>query len=111
MKLHRTLPATLAALAALTLASGAMAQTPSPANTVPVKNIVLVHGLYADGSSWEKVIPLLQAKGYHVTSVQNSDDVAGRGRRCGQARPGGPGRPHAARGALLRRHGHQPGRR
>lgn len=71
MKLHRTLPATLAALAALTLASGAMAQTPSPANTVPVKNIVLVHGLYADGSSWEKVIPLLQAKGYHVTSVQN----------------------------------------
>jgi pimeloyl-ACP methyl ester carboxylesterase len=71
MKLHRTLPATLAALAALTLASGAMAQTPSPANTVPVKNNVLVHGLYADGSSWEKVIPLLQAKGYHVTSVQN----------------------------------------
>lgn len=71
MNLHRTLPATLAALAALTLASGAMAQTPSPANTVPVKNIVLVHGLYADGSSWEKVIPLLQAKGYHVTSVQN----------------------------------------
>jgi pimeloyl-ACP methyl ester carboxylesterase len=71
MKLHRTLPATLAALAALTLASGAMAQTPSLANTVPVKNIVLVHGLYADGSSWEKVIPLLQAKGYHVTSVQN----------------------------------------
>lgn len=71
MNLHRTLPATLAALAALTLASGAMGQTPSPANTVPVKNIVLVHGLYADGSSWEKVIPLLQAKGYHVTSVQN----------------------------------------
>jgi len=36
--------------------------------------------LYADGSSWEKVIPLLQAKGLHVTSVQNpltsfQDDV------------------------------------
>lgn len=46
-----------------------------------VKNIVLVHGAFADGSSWCKVIPLLQAKGYNVTSVQNpltsfNDDVA-----------------------------------
>jgi len=38
---------------------------------VAVRNVVLVHGLYADGSSWGKVIPLLQAKGLHVTSVQN----------------------------------------
>ena len=37
----------------------------------PVKNIVLVHGAFADGSSWSKVIPLLQAKGYLVTAVQN----------------------------------------
>jgi len=46
-----------------------------------VKNIVLVHGLFADGSSWANVIPLLQAKGLNVTSVQNpttslDDDVA-----------------------------------
>ncbi|MBV8164761.1 MAG: alpha/beta hydrolase [Candidatus Eremiobacteraeota bacterium] len=46
-----------------------------------VKNIVLVHGAWADGSSWSKVIPLLQADGYTVTAVQNpltslSDDVA-----------------------------------
>jgi pimeloyl-ACP methyl ester carboxylesterase len=46
-----------------------------------VKNIVLVHGLFADGSSWAKVIPLLHAKGYNVISVQNpltslEDDVA-----------------------------------
>src|SRR6201998_4180510 len=39
------------------------------AQSTPVKNIVLVHGAFADGSSWSKVIPLLQAKGYHVTSV------------------------------------------
>jgi predicted alpha/beta hydrolase family esterase len=42
---------------------------------------VLVHGTWADGSSWAKVIPLLTAKGYHVTAVQNplsslADDVA-----------------------------------
>src|SRR5712672_1148551 len=51
------------------------------AQSTPVKNIVLVHGAFADGSSWSKVIPLLQAKGYHVTSVaipltSFADDVA-----------------------------------
>lgn len=34
-----------------------------------VTNIVLVHGAWADGSSWERVIPLLQLSGYHVTAV------------------------------------------
>lgn len=46
----------------------------------PIKNIVLVHGAFADGSSWAKVIPLLQAKGFNVVAVQNplsslADDV------------------------------------
>jgi len=36
-----------------------------------VKNIVLVHGAFADGSSWAQVIPLLQTKGYNVIAVQN----------------------------------------
>src|SRR5262245_26101808 len=35
-----------------------------------VTNIVLVHGAWADGSSWSKVIPLLEAKGLHVDAVQ-----------------------------------------
>jgi pimeloyl-ACP methyl ester carboxylesterase len=37
----------------------------------PVKNIVLVHGAFADGTSWGKVIPILEARGFHVTAVQN----------------------------------------
>jgi pimeloyl-ACP methyl ester carboxylesterase len=46
-----------------------------------VKNIVLVHGAFADGTSWARVIPLLEAHGYHVVAVQNpltslSEDVA-----------------------------------
>src|SRR5277367_2266539 len=46
-----------------------------------VKNVVLVHGAWADGSSWSKIIPLLEAKGLHVVAVQNpltsiADDVA-----------------------------------
>jgi len=54
-----------------------LAQKPSPV----VKNIVLVHGAFADGSSWSKIIPILEAQGYHVVAVQNpltslADDVA-----------------------------------
>jgi pimeloyl-ACP methyl ester carboxylesterase len=43
------------------------------ANAAPPKarNVVLVHGLFADGSSWSEVIPRLQASGLNVTSVQN----------------------------------------
>src|SRR5258708_25011561 len=33
-------------------------------------DVVLVHGAWADGSSWAKVIPLLTAKGHSVTAVQ-----------------------------------------
>jgi pimeloyl-ACP methyl ester carboxylesterase len=36
-----------------------------------VRNIVLVHGLFADGSCWSEVIPRLQTAGFNVTSVQN----------------------------------------
>jgi pimeloyl-ACP methyl ester carboxylesterase len=55
-----------------------IAQTSSAAT---VKNIILVHGAFADGTSWSKVIPLLQAQGYHVVAVQNpltslAEDVA-----------------------------------
>jgi len=44
-------------------------------------NVVLVHGAFADDSSWSKITPLLQAKGFHVTAVGNpltsfADDVA-----------------------------------
>ena len=35
------------------------------------RNIVLVHGLFADGSCWSEVIARLQAAGLNVTSVQN----------------------------------------
>src|SRR5258708_31731168 len=60
-------------LAALPVAADA----PKPG----VRNVVLVHGAWADGSSWAKVIPLLEAAGLHVVAVQNpltslQDDVA-----------------------------------
>jgi Predicted hydrolases or acyltransferases (alpha/beta hydrolase superfamily) len=55
--------------------------------------VVLVHGLFADGSgSWNKIIPLLQAEGLNVVAVQNpltsiADDVAAT-KRAIDAAPG-----------------------
>jgi pimeloyl-ACP methyl ester carboxylesterase len=55
-----------------------MAQTKS---TTVVKNIILVHGGFVDGSGWEGVYNVLKKDGYAVTIVQNptislADDVA-----------------------------------
>jgi pimeloyl-ACP methyl ester carboxylesterase len=58
------------------------AERPQAAAAGPtVRNVLLVHGAFADGSSWAKVIPLLEARGLHVIAVQNplsslADDVA-----------------------------------
>ena len=58
----------VAAGAASTLIQGtAAAALPAP----KARNVVLVHGLFADGSSWSEVIARLQAAGLNVTSVQN----------------------------------------
>lgn len=81
-------PLTLAALAlslGLNTARAAEAAQAQPA-------VVIVHGAFADGSDWAKVIPLLQARGVRVTAVQNpltslDDDVAAT-RRAIDAAPG-----------------------
>lgn len=50
------------------------------AQTMKVKNVVLVHGAFADGSGWKGIYDVLTKKGYNVTIVQNplsslEDDV------------------------------------
>lgn len=52
-------------------AAGAFLAMPAAAAARRARNVVLVHGLFADGSSWSEVIPLLQRRGFNVTSVQN----------------------------------------
>ncbi len=59
------------------LASATAQTSPTPF----IKTVVLVHGAWADGSSWSKVIPRLTAAGLNVVAVQNpltslADDVA-----------------------------------
>jgi pimeloyl-ACP methyl ester carboxylesterase len=66
---RRTFSAALVAGAVASLASTrAMAATATPAKA---RNVVLVHGLFADGSCWSEVIARLQASGLNATSVQN----------------------------------------
>ena len=67
-----------AAAAAVTLLSAAIV----PARAIePVKNVVLVHGAFADGSGWRSVADILGKDGYTVSVVQEpltslADDVA-----------------------------------
>lgn len=75
-------PAALMAIAAMSIAGSASAQTaPGRSEGDPVKNVVLVHGAFADGSGWRGVYDELTRRGYRVTIVQNpltslADDVA-----------------------------------
>jgi pimeloyl-ACP methyl ester carboxylesterase len=79
----------LGVVAAAMMAAGGGSQ--SEAAAAPRTTVVLVHGAFADGSSWSKVIPLLQARGLDVVAVQNplsslADDVAAANRAMEQAK-------------------------
>ncbi|KPH06487.1 alpha/beta hydrolase (plasmid) [Rhizobium acidisoli] len=78
----------MASFAKTAVLAAALGSTALAANAAPVgtsdnrkPTVVLVHGAFADGSAWNKVIPLLQNEGLKVVSVQNpltslADDVA-----------------------------------
>jgi len=57
-----------AGVAASLISTRGMAARPAP---IKARNVVLVHGLFADGSSWSEVISRLQAVGLNATAVQN----------------------------------------
>jgi len=71
----------LIAAAVAFAAIGAQANAATSVDNNAKPSVVIVHGAFADGSDWSKVIPILQAKGVKVTAVQNpltslADDVA-----------------------------------
>ena len=84
----------LSLAASLPVLAGAQASD-SGANH-KVRNIVLVHGAWANGSSWSQVIPLLEARGFHVTaahmpltSLEDDDDAVERSiQQITQTNPG-----------------------
>jgi pimeloyl-ACP methyl ester carboxylesterase len=65
---RRTFSAALVAGAASLTSTRGMAAIATPSKS---RNVVLVHGLFADGSSWSEVISRLQAAGLNATAVQN----------------------------------------
>jgi pimeloyl-ACP methyl ester carboxylesterase len=74
----------------------AAAQASDAGANQKVRNIVLVHGAWANGSSWSQVIPLLEARGFHVveaqmplTSLQDDDTAVEKSiERITQTNPG-----------------------
>lgn len=65
----------------MSIAALGIVETAHAAGASETTTVVLVHGAFADGSSWNEVIPRLHAKGLNVVSVQNpltslGDDVA-----------------------------------
>lgn len=78
-----------------------------------IKNVVLVHGAFADGSGWRALYEVLTKKGYNVTIVQNpltslEDDVAAThvvlDKQDGPAAPVG----HSWGGAVITEAGNHP---
>ncbi len=68
-------------ISAAALALSAIVAGPAAQAAPAVKNVVLVHGGFVDGSGWQGVYDVLKKKGYNVTIVQNptaslADDVA-----------------------------------
>ena len=63
-----------------------------PVAAIRAQSVVLVHGLYADGSSWIDVVPYLQGAGLNVAVVQNPlstlTDAAAETRRVLSQQPG-----------------------
>lgn len=70
MQILKILPKTMASCAILLASLSAVNVTAQTTPGEGVKNVLLVHGAWADGSSWSKVLPLLEAKGLHVVAVQ-----------------------------------------
>jgi pimeloyl-ACP methyl ester carboxylesterase len=68
-------------VAAVAAAVALLSTGVAPARAEPVKNVVLVHGAFADGSGWQRVADILVKDGYRVSVVQEpltslADDVA-----------------------------------
>ena len=69
MRVVREISQSVAIILALMSSSAALAQNPQR----PVRNIVLVHGAWADGSGWKGVYDILLKDGYTVSIVQEPE--------------------------------------
>ena len=63
MRTFMTMTAVVYAVGSYSFGGATMAQSGSVG---AAKNVVLVHGAFADDSSWSKIVPLLKAKGFRL---------------------------------------------
>ena len=90
IRTHFLLPILALALGLHVTSSAAAPPSAGPPGAA-AKTVVLVHGAFADGSSWNAIVPLLQAKGLKVIVVQNpltslADDVQFTSRAISEAK-------------------------
>ena len=81
MKVSKLYVAVSLAILGCIISGGAVSARAQSDDSLKTKDVILVHGAWADGSSWSKVIPMLEKRGFHVTAVQLpltsvADDVA-----------------------------------
>jgi len=97
--------ALVAGTAASLIATRGTVAMPAPPKA---RNVVLVHGLFADGSCWSEVIARLQAAGLNVTAVQNP--LTTLPEAFGRAGAGAAGWPDGSRRSFLFRDDRHGGR-
>lgn len=69
-KFKRQIMFLMAPFAMLLVLSACITDAHSKKTAVVKPSIILIHGAFADGSSWQGVIPLLQSAGYKATALQ-----------------------------------------
>jgi pimeloyl-ACP methyl ester carboxylesterase len=83
---HRLATTTLLSIVAVAALALSINAEPAQAQTVqPVKNIVLVHGAFADGSGWEAVAKILEKDGYKVSVAQPPETSYAEDVKCTKA--------------------------
>ena len=100
-------------LAASAAAAALALGVPGVASAEPIRNVVLVHGAFADGSGWRAVADILERDGYSVSVVQEpetslADDAAATKRVIGQVNAPLILVGHSYGGAVITQAGNEP---
>src|SRR6202453_2510739 len=102
------------ALLAATLAVGTLqSASAEPASKAAIKNIVLVHGAFADGSGWKAVAEILEKDGYTVSVAQPPETSYADDQKYTRAAIDGMGGPvvlvgHSYGGSIISEAGNNP---
>src|SRR6476660_150228 len=103
----------VAALASMLMGATLNAAAAGPAAQTGIKNVVLVHGAFADGSGWEAVARILEKDGYTVSVAQPPETSYADDQKCTKAAIDAMGGPvvlvgHSYGGSIITEAGNNP---